>query len=357
MRRITLKYVKPGMFAGYAIHDKFGNLLIAQNERLDEESVKCLVDNGVPELFVHDKRVADILVVPMFSPALEGRLVEVLAGVIEQNVNGEAIGQEYIDELSVIIYHIIEDMSQNYLGDVNVAYNIMPQDYIVLQPVKTAGLAMALGHHLKLSDDEIASIGMAALLKDIGLPYELIRGGCSSTEANTPEMHGHPENGYNILAEGSLVSQEVGDAVLQHHEFWNGSGYPQGLKGHDISKYAQIISIADTFVDLQAMRPTGERYMSHLAIEYIMANAGDQFSPELVESFVRYVPSYPAGLTVELSSGEKGIISNPNRGIVARPIVRICYEPKKGSLDEPYDLDLAKSQYQTKLITKVLEYD
>ena len=61
--------------------------------------------------------------------------------------------------------------------------------------------------------------------------------------------------------------------------------------------------------------------MPHVAIEYVMASSGDQFSPELVESFVRHVPAYPAGLTVQLNTGEKGIISNPNRGFVARPIV------------------------------------
>ena len=357
MRRITTKYVTPGMVTGLAVYDKFGNLLVARGERLDQEGVKSLMENGVPELLIYDARVADILVAPLFSPALEGRLEQVFRALIQQNVNGNGICQAYVDEMRVVICEIVGDMSHNFLGDISVSCNILPQDYMILQPVKTAALSMAIGKTLNLSDDELSDIGMAALLKDIGLPVDLIKSGCSSSGDNSPRMHGHPDAGYNILAEGTLTSEEVADAVLQHHEFWNGSGYPQGLKGEEISKYAQIISIADTFVDLLTPRPSGERYMPHVAIEYVMASSGDQFSPELVESFVRYVPAYPAGLSVFLNTGEKGIISNPNRGFVARPIVRICYTAEEGVLEAPYDIDLALSQYQRKLIIKVLEYD
>ena len=357
MRRITTKYVKAGMVTGLNIYDKFGNLLVSRGERLDQESVSSLVENGVPELLVYDERVADILVAPLYSPALEGRLAQAFSALIQQNITGKGISQKYVDDMRVIIYDIVGDISRNFLGDVSLSCHILPQDYMVLQPVKTAALAMAIANAMKFPDDALADIGTAALLKDIGLPVNLIKSGCSSTEANTPKLHEHPADGYSILAEGNLTSQEVADAVLQHHEFWNGSGYPQGLKGEAISQYAQIISIADSFVDLLSTRSNGEKFMPHVAIEYVMANSGDQFSPELVESFVRHVPAYPAGLSVYLNTGELGIISNPNRGFVARPIVRIYYTKEKGSLNEPYDIDLALSQYQRKLIIQVLEYD
>jgi len=58
-----------------------------------------------------------------------------------------------------------------------------------------------------------------------------------------------------------------------------------------------------------------------------------------------------------LNSGEIGIVSDPNLGFVARPIIRICFDPEKGNLKKPYDINLARSEFQYKLITKVLEYD
>lgn len=97
--------------------------------------------------------------------------------------------------------------------------------------------------------------------------------------------------------------------------------------------------------------------MPHEAIEYIMAGGGDQYDPELVEVFVRHIPSYPAGVSVQLNNDEMGIVCNPKLGFVARPVVRICAKPGKGLLQHPYDVDLSKALHQNVLITKVLEYD
>jgi HD-GYP domain-containing protein (c-di-GMP phosphodiesterase class II) len=216
---------------------------------------------------------------------------------------------------------------------------------------------MTLGQIVKMPEDALAILGMAAVFKDIGLDPAIIDSVDSIAEGSSPRMHGHPVAGYKFLLQFPLTAKEIAEAVLQHHEFWSGSGYPQGLKAKEISTYARIISIADVFVDLLAARPGRGKYMPHEAIEYIMASSGDQFDPGLVESFVRQVPSYPTGLMVQLNTGETGIISSPKRGYVARPIVRICSTAEKGVLSEPYDIDLSVAKYQRKLITKVLEYD
>ncbi|MHB8105756.1 MAG: HD-GYP domain-containing protein, partial [Dehalococcoidales bacterium] len=84
---------------------------------------------------------------------------------------------------------------------------------------------------------------------------------------------------------------------------------------------------------------------------------GDQFDPELVEVFVRHIPPYPAGLSVQMNNGDIGIIRNPKLGFVSRPVVRICSKVNKGLLKQPYDIDLSQKVYQNVLVTKVLEYD
>jgi hypothetical protein len=68
------------------------------------------------------------------------------------------------------------------------------------------------------------------------------------------------------------------------------------------------------------------------------------------------VPCYTSGLTLQLNTGEVCIVSNPNLGFVARPVVRICYNTEEGVIKEPYDINLAKAEFQRKLITKVLDY-
>ncbi len=97
--------------------------------------------------------------------------------------------------------------------------------------------------------------------------------------------------------------------------------------------------------------------MPHEAVEYIMAGGNDQFDPEIVELLVRRIPSYPAGLSVKLSTGDTGIVANPKLGFIARPTIRICHRPAQGVLKKPFDIDLSKPEFQRLLVAGVLEYD
>lgn len=357
MRRMTSKYARPGMVLGLPVYDNFGEMLLPQETKLDKNHIISMLENEISEIFIYDSRVADVVVARLFSPQSEGFLANNFRYLVKQNINGSGIDKDSVDRVLIAIYKLVKDMHLNMLGDLNVSCHILRKYYVYLQPVKTAGLSIVIGHILKLSDDELATIGMAALLKDIGLPIDIINSVDSIAEGGSPRMCQHPLIGCKMLVQNRLTTNLVAEAVLQHHECWNGSGYPKGLKGEEISQYARIIALADTFVDLLAERPSGIKYMPHEAIEYIMAGSGDQFDPELVESFVREVPSYSTGLTVKLNKGEMGIVSNPKQGFIARPVVRICSTEEEGILEQPYDVDLSDVENQSKLITEVLGYD
>jgi HD-GYP domain-containing protein (c-di-GMP phosphodiesterase class II) len=148
----------------------------------------------------------------------------------------------------------------------------------------------------------------------------------------------------------------VAETVLQHHERWKGNGYPRKLKGKDIAQFAQIIAITDTYVSLLSKRPGKQMFMPHQAVEYIMAQSEDQFNPELVEMFVREIPCYPTGLTIRLNTKEMAIVSDAKLGFIARPKVRVVYDEEQGQIRKPYDIDLSKMEYQSKLITEVIDY-
>jgi HD-GYP domain-containing protein (c-di-GMP phosphodiesterase class II) len=144
--------------------------------------------------------------------------------------------------------------------------------------------------------------------------------------------------------------------ILDHHERWDGSGYPRGLKGSDISSYTRIIAITDTYYALVSRRPHRQSYLPHEAIEFIMAYSGELFDPELVRLFTKLVPLYPTGIMVNLNTGESGIISNAKPGFIGRPVVRICSDKYLKELTKPYDMDLTESEHQHRLVTDVVEY-
>ncbi len=165
-------------------------------------------------------------------------------------------------------------------------------------------------------------------------------------------MRKHPQHATTLLANSGLDA-DVMSAIEQHHERWDGSGYPARRKGDEISPLAQIISLADTYHALLSKRPHRDPLRPHEAVEFVVAYSGELFDPELTQFFARKIPQYPAGLGVRLSTGETGIISNPNLGHIARPIVRICYERGR-PLGQPYDLNLADRDCMNKLIVEVL---
>lgn len=357
MRRITLKYAKPGMVLDQTVYDSYGNVLIEKSKELNAGLLISMKDKGVTEIFIRDWRAVDILAAPLFTPQTEGILAKAFRQLLLENEGRQRISVINLNQVHLAMVSMVRDMNLNMIGDINVSCSISPRDYLYLQPVKAAGLAMAIGHGLRISPDELAGLGMAAVLKDIGLPKEIIEGVDWMAEGGSPRMLEHPNIGYKLLNMHKLTSGETAKAVQQHHEFWNGTGYPQGVKSKDISLYARIIAVADAFVDLLTDRPGRSKYLSHEAIEYIMAGGNDQFDPEIVELLVRRIPSYPAGLSVKLSTGDSGIISDPKMGFIARPIIRICHRPTQGILKNPFDIDLSKPEYQRLLVTGVLEYD
>lgn len=357
MRRITLKYAKPGMVLEQPVYDSFGNILVDKGRELDTGLVVSMKEKGVTEIFIRDWRAVDVLAAPLFTPQTEGILAKAFRQLSLDSEGRQRLSVINLNQLHVAMIAMIREMNLNMIGDINVSCSISPRDYLYLQPIKTAGLALALGHGARLSPDELAGLGLAAVLKDIGLPKEMIENVDWIAEGGSPRIVDHPAIGYKLLNMHKMTSGDTAKAVQQHHEFWNGSGYPDKLKGKDISLFARLIAVADTFVDLLTDRPGRAKCLPHEAIEYIMAGGNDQFDPEIVELLVRRIPSYPAGISVKLSTGDTGIVTNPKLGYIARPTIRIFHRPVQGLLKNPFDIDLCKPEFQRLLVTQVLEYD
>jgi HD-GYP domain-containing protein (c-di-GMP phosphodiesterase class II) len=206
--------------------------------------------------------------------------------------------------------------------------------------------------------EELANLGLAALLKDIGaimLPQGLMdRGELLGDEAL--EARKHPLYSARIIGQYERFSSDVVSAIAFHHERWDGSGYPRSLGRDEIPLAARIIGIADSYYELVSRRAFRKAYMPHEAVEYIMAFAGELFDPELAGLFARQVPLYPMGITVKLNTGELGIVADSNSGHIGRPIVRICYDEKTRPVSRPYNVDLSEPENQKLMIVEVLDY-
>ncbi len=151
---------------------------------------------------------------------------------------------------------------------------------------------MSLAQRVGLSDAEVVTVSLVALLHDIGklaISESILDKPGPLSEAEWEAMRRHCEIGHRIVASSpDLVDVAVG--VLHHHERWDGKGYPRGLKGEEIPIASRIVALADAFDAMTSDRP----YRAALSLEEAKAEiarqAGLQFDPYLTQEFLAMLP-------------------------------------------------------------------
>ena len=357
MRRISAKYGRPGMVLARPVYDSQGIQLFESGATLDEERLTRLGAYGVGEILIDDPRVSDVPVQPLIAPELEAEAVQGLRQLMVESQGNSRIQNGLLEDATKPIYAMTRDLFPEVMGEPNAGGCHSLEDYNYIQPVKVAGLALLMGRRVGYRLVDLASLGVAALLMNIGyilLPPKALDLQNSPTEKGNQEFHKHPRYGAEILGADGRFGPDVVEAVLQHHERWDGGGHPGGLKGSEIAIFARILAIIDTYYDLVSTRLHRKPYMPHTAIEFIVAYSGELFDPDLVQLFARQVPLYPTGVTVKLNTGEVCIVSDANLGHIGRPVVRVCYDVSQRPVKEPYDVDLSLPQHQGTLVVQVL---
>lgn len=358
MRRIGARFAKPEMKLLRPVYDNSGLLLFERLTVLDEAKVGQLQVYGVREVIIDDPRVEDVPVQPLISPELEAEAIRALRDLMVESGPSGPVHDLLVAQLEKPVYAMARELFPDVAGEPNVAGGSTPDDYRYVRPVKVASMAMLIGRKLGWAWMELSALGMAAVLMDVGtlsLDEEALR--TFDPYANPAGAHetAHAHDGAELMRSTKIALPQALDGVQHHHERYDGSGLPDGVRGEEIPAMARAIAVADTYFELVQSRPGRKATMPHEAVEYIMASSGELFDPEMVEVFVHQVPLYPTGITVQLNTGEIGIVSDSNLGLIGRPMVRICLD-EEGRGVHPYDLDLAEQENQGRLVVQVMGY-
>jgi putative nucleotidyltransferase with HDIG domain len=149
--------------------------------------------------------------------------------------------------------------------------------------------ALAVARSLGLGPDEVAAVNLGALFHDIGkigIPEHILQKPSALTHEEWAEMKTHPVIGANLIGEVPNL-EKIRPIVLAHHEHYDGTGYPNGLKGDEIPLPAQIISVADTYEAVTSTRPYRPALGHNEAVAELRRVAGSQLNPIVVEAFIR----------------------------------------------------------------------
>ncbi len=156
---------------------------------------------------------------------------------------------------------------------------------------RVSKISKEIGEQMNLDAETVKEIEFAGLMHDIGkitISDDILNKPGKLTENEYNEIKRHPESGYQILRSVDAYTS-LAENVLSHHERLDGKGYPRGLKGDDIPLIARIISVADSYEAMTAIRPYKKALSKEDAKNELIKNAGTQFDPEVVDVFVQKV--------------------------------------------------------------------
>lgn len=333
MKYITIDNLTKDMICANPIYDKNNVLLIRGNKKLDERHIKRLKNNKLKGIYIYDNK-----------------LIESYKNIKSEEDRIKMLNKSELLNLDAVLYlsnEIVNNMQS--INEIQIELDSLSNfDKITyIHSVNVALTSVVIGIALGYNNVQLNELCIAALLHDIG---KLVVGEniiCKSglldkNERNIIEQH--TIYGKMMLDAFPQINYKIKDAILEHHENEDGTGYPFGKKGYEINEYAKIIHVADVYDAVLSKRPYKNECSYTESLEYILGNSGKMFNSEIVNILINYIIPYPIGTKIILSNGQAAIVLNYNRHLPLRPKIILGNEI----------IDLSKEKFNV-TITEVLK--
>lgn len=217
-----------------------------------------------------------------------------------------------------------------------------PRRYNAFHALNCCLLGILMAEKMGFSKNDAAVVARGLFLHDIGkatIPSEKVRSSVSLTEKEMMMAKKHPLAGYLILKANSQIEDEVLQIVREHHERYDGSGYPKGITGENISICGRLAAIIDVFDAMTYDRPYRRKEPQRVALQEILNHINVDFDPEISRFFVSTIGYYPIGSVVELSNRTLAVVIEQVINSLMRPVIRILYDQENDSaVDEVINL-------------------
>lgn len=350
MRLLPIQFCKPGMRLAKKIFSQDGLVLLGENVELTSRLLTRLEQNGIQYIYIADPRTDDIEIPEIISEdTIRYALHEIKQSfreLMDRPKKRKGSVQPYVAQpFKSVMNRIIEDLA-GHRDAMIMLMNMGSVDHYLYQHslnvcVYTTLLGMAHGY----SQDELMTLGMGALLHDVGktqISTNVLMKPDKLSDSEFEHMKQHAKIGYELLKDEPNIPLLVAHCAFQHHERLDGSGYPRGIKGDEIHEYAKWIGLVDSYDAMTTTRIYRDPVLPHQAIEVLYAGTGTLYEQYMVQMFRDKVAIYPLGISVKLNSGETGVVVDFNSSYPHRPVVRVLYNEAGEELKVPYEVDLSK---------------
>lgn len=229
-------------------------------------------------------------------------------------------------------------------------------NYLLEHSVNLSVLMSLFGNHRGLSADVLHQTIVGALLHDLGkilTPDEILHKPGRLTPEEFEVMKLHARHSRDILAATDGIGEISVITAAQHHEKLNGTGYPEGLKGDEISEYGRMVAITDVYDAITADRVYHKGMTPTQGLKKLLEWSGDHLDPVLVKQFIRCVGLYPVGALVLLESGRLGVVVEANDSDQRLPVVRVMYHTRFRMPITVETIDLSRPGNQDRIVRAV----
>lgn len=215
--------------------------------------------------------------------------------------------------------------------------------------VNTAIFSFLISRVMALPNYRLKTLITGALLHDIGMqkiPEAIIKKNGNLTPAELQQIRTHPLLSYQLVTRTLGYPDEVGVIVLQHHERWDGEGYPRKLKGAEIDILARIVSVADAFEAMISEKPYRNSMIGYQAMKHLMSDNGRRFDPDVLKAFLQSMGVYPVGSLVLLNNSAIARVVENHAQAPLRPKIRLLVDAT-GTVFQEHEgsmLDLLKEK-------------
>jgi putative nucleotidyltransferase with HDIG domain len=372
IKKIAIDQLKIGMYihdlnCGWMDHPFARNRFMVDGFAI----LKKILGTGVAEVYIDTGRGADVKVaekneidesladliepspdiISMLSPAEEFNHAKGLYlkanELMQEMMKGARFGKPLaMKQCESMTDDIIDSMFRFPSALLPLAQIKTRDEYTFQHSVSVAALAVAFGRVLGLPRDEIRSLALGGFLHDMGkamMPVRLLNkpGKLSGEEFHV--MKSHVLHTAKLLSDIKGISEITFNAAAQHHERYDGTGYPHGLKGDQISLHGQMLAIVDVYDALTSLSTYHKGMPPSEALKNLLKSSGTHFNPSLVQAFIKGVGIYPAGSLVRMESERLGIVREVVPDKLLQPIVQLIYDCTKMCYITPETVDLSAS--------------
>jgi len=366
MKAIKVWSLRPGMRFDQPVYIEGENILVPAEIPIKDKDIERLTRWQIEEVYTDGREIGEpeagrkgAREGAWFPPREEKLLksyratVEKVEAIFQDIVDGTSVSHEPIDAVVNETVELLRQHRQEMTQLILLGELLERKE--ALSAVNCMLLSVVIGTTMKLTSHRLLQLATAGLLHDVGMlkiEKSILAKQGKLSEAETNQMRTHAALGYRIISKDLKYPEDIARAALEHHERWDGKGYPRRLKGEEIGVFSRIVTVADAYEAMVGERPYRNSMIGYTAMRGILSDNGKHFDPQALKAFLESMGIFPVGSIVQLNNSSIGRVSENHPDAPLRPKLDLLIDELGNRLEgqEAVDLLTKKTLFIVKAI-------